>query len=415
MAQLTMLPAITTLSLFVVPLSESLGVSRAEVSLMYTTSAFTAIFIALAVGFVLKKVSPKVVVVIGGVSVLIFLMALSFSDSMPLIWAAGCLKGVAGIASGMTMAQIVLSQWFHKGRGTILSFVPVMQGLFGAIANPLFARFIETYGYRPVAFWEAVVFGGMIILIGIFCIEGAPEKIGYKPYGYEEHTPAAAPAAENTEAKKAVIHVPGLSIGQIVSFPAFWAILIATTFASLAAQAFGSQGSPYFQSIGLTAVEAAVALSAFNIGGIGWNLLYGVVNDKFGTSIATLINGTSFALALLLAYVWNGMTMAMICAVMLGAQGALTSTLGPVTATRLFGTKEAGLMVGWIRAFSSVGSMLGPVLAGFMFDRTGNYSACYTIIGVGIVIAVAIALWANSKSTQIKVQAKIHVKMAAGQ
>ena len=405
MVLFAMIPASTTLSLFTLPLVEEFGVSRTEVSLMFSISSFTGIFAALAIGPVLKKVSPKIVVVVAGCSFIIYFLTLGLANSMMPIYIAVVFKGICGIFAGMSMGQIVMAQWFKKGRGTLMSVISIAIAAAGAAAMGSFAFAIQSLGYRTVAIGEALIFGALIILIGIFCIDDAPEKIGYKPYGYEEAP--AAPAVTEEKAVKPADEKPSLGLKRILGFPSFWLLAVVTLLGSLSTTVFTTHGSPFFQSLGLDPVGAGLAMSVWQFAGMGWSLLFGLLSDKKGVGVATIVCGGGFAVAMFGAVIWTGWIGAIIAAILIAAGGTLSTLIGPLLTTNLFGTKEAGSLIGFTRSASSVGAVIGPLFAGAIFDFTQSYTLCLEIVGVFAVIIIIFTLWAGGKKARENIQRKI--------
>lgn len=200
MALATVLTFATTLSLYVMPLCEELGASRTEVSLMFSISSFAGVFGAFSVGFLLKHMRTKFVAALGGVCCLIYFMTLSFADSMVPIYIAVVFKGLGNMYSGMAMAQIVIAQWFDKARGKVMSFVSIAVGIFGAVAVTGMSVLLSQFGYRTVAFWEAIIFGAIIIIFALVFIDEAPDKVGYRPYGQAAETSEKAADASGKKA-----------------------------------------------------------------------------------------------------------------------------------------------------------------------------------------------------------------------
>jgi nitrate/nitrite transporter NarK len=62
--------------------------------------------------------------------------------------------------------------------------------------------------------------------------------------------------------------------------------------------------------------------------------------------------------------------------------------LGAVTYPRIFGTKNAGAVIGFANASGSVGAMLGAPIAGFILDTTGSYSLFMVIASVLVGLCV---------------------------
>ena len=170
---------------------------------------------------------------------------------------------------------------------------------------------------------------------------------------------------------------------------------------------FNAHGVAYFMSIGLDQVMAAACFSAYTFAAIPWNFLFGAISDKKSPGLAAAVNGVAFTIVTGLAFMWSGYVGAMIVAVFYAAGGTISVLAGSLLTTRLFGTREAGALVGTVRAFAAIGSIFGPLLAGFLFDTTQSYTMCFEIMAVfGIVIVVG-TLYADGKGTRAKIEAEM--------
>jgi len=76
--------------------------------------------------------------------------------------------------------------------------------------------------------------------------------------------------------------------------------------------------------------------------------------------------------------------------------------LGPLMApivAELFGLRALGTIVGAITLVYAIGGMLGPVLAGHIYDATSSYRLTFLLCGVLAIIAVVI-LWPLKRRSQ---------------
>lgn len=48
--------------------------------------------------------------------------------------------------------------------------------------------------------------------------------------------------------------------------------------------------------------------------------------------------------------------------------------------------------------------MLGPVITGFMFDKSGSYALCLTVMGVCMILVLLLAVWSTSNKTINNIQ-----------
>ncbi|MFW6126367.1 MAG: MFS transporter, partial [Chloroflexota bacterium] len=63
----------------------------------------------------------------------------------------------------------------------------------------------------------------------------------------------------------------------------------------------------------------------------------------------------------------------------------------PLVTGQLFGTAAFGAIFGWVAFAGPVGSALGPVIGGAIYDVAGSYSAAF-IVFVGVYAAAIVAI-----------------------
>ncbi|MDR3359740.1 MAG: MFS transporter, partial [Bifidobacteriaceae bacterium] len=262
----------TILSIYMQPMSEELGVTVGQLAMVPAISTVGGIVSALLIGRLMKVLNPRIMIVIGGATVFALYFTISVAHSIVPIYIAALFNGIGTVWSGVAMAQIIITMWFAKGRGTMMSAAMVAMGVAMVAAIPIAGTQVAAVGYRPVVMVVAIV-AGVGILVSAAISSGSPDKYGLAPLGAEmtgtgDDTTAAA--------------VPSLPWSVIVRNPVFWAIWVIVVLATVVAQGFSSQAAVVFGSLGLDQVAAAFAFSLFSLVGLPMQFLFGVVSDKFG-------------------------------------------------------------------------------------------------------------------------------------
>jgi MFS family permease len=72
------------------------------------------------------------------------------------------------------------------------------------------------------------------------------------------------------------------------------------------------------------------------------------------------------------------------------AYGGLVTVESPIIAEQ-FGLSSHGVIFGMIHSISTTGGAFGPVLAGRIFDISGNYQLAFLIYAVVTVIGLIVA------------------------
>ena len=392
---------VMVLPIFVVPLSENLNSTIGNISLVISLVSLGAILSLLLFGKITSKVPLKLLAIIGGLVILGFLLIMGVTTSiLPLYIAAFCM-GFFGVFAGGPMAQIVISQWFIKARGTLISLIMVIASALGAAIVSVFANLLQTFTYGQIVIWFGVIIALVVIVLALLFIGGTPESKGLKPYGFEE-APSDGGGQESAVSMSGGVN---LSLSQIYKIPVFWFVILIPILATIAITSFGSQAANFNMSIGLSEVDSGYALSIRMIAGMVWSLLFGVISDKKNPSVAMFVTSIAAAVICFTIFLWQGWVGAIICAISFSGANCM-AIFGPITLPKLFGMKEAGSMIGFANAASGIGAFIGPAVAGFLFDVNKNYNFIYTIMGVLVIICIVIGFWVGSKKNAETIRLK---------
>jgi MFS family permease len=136
----------------------------------------------------------------------------------------------------------------------------------------------------------------------------------------------------------------------------------------------------------MSPTSAAKIIAIIGIAGIGGRLILSHLADVVGLKpILIICLALSSAAFVWLALAQGEWALYFFAALFGISYGAFEVLHAPVLA-RLFGLASFGTIFGIAMAFSSLGSILGPVAAGYIFDTTGGYRPVFLIcIGMSLV------------------------------
>ncbi|HHW48338.1 MAG TPA: OFA family MFS transporter [Clostridiaceae bacterium] len=127
-----------------------------------------------------------------------------------------------------------------------------------------------------------------------------------------------------------------------------------------------------------------VFLAVFNTLG---RIVAGIVADKFGHIKTMRIIFSVQAVNMILFSLYTSPLLLAIGAALTGASyGALFSVF-PVAIADYYGTKNLGVNYGLLFTSWGFGGVIGPLLAGGIFDATGSYNISYVVSAVLLIIA----------------------------
>jgi MFS family permease len=384
----------STFALFYVALLHEFGWGRAETALGYSLSWLLLLVFSPIAGRLNDRFGPRIVVPVGG----LFLAAgLVLTARTQVLWHYYLAFGVlvaAGIACIMMPAAAVIADWFIRSRGTAMGIISAGSSLSAFLFYPLNAWLIASFGWR-----HALDVYGLIILLGIGPLGALfyrrhPADVGAVPHG----TQLASVKRDGPPLPKAMLSREGeareltlttaLRTYQLWALFAMWGLGVVGYQIMMTHQVAHALG----QGFDLGTIAWAFGLSGI-FTGVG-NLIGGVLSDRWsrewvfsvGSGIGVLGIWCFSALTgphnlmLLLIYTVSGLGF-----------GMRISLLTAIPAD-LFAGRHFGAILGFANGGGGLGGFIGPFLAGYLFDRTGNYQLAFAVSALAIIGSAA-AVW----------------------
>ena len=201
-------------SVFVLPLEQEFGWSRAETSWTFTIAIVTFAASFVWAGRIQDMRGPRICAVIGGVLVGAGFVLSSFTTSL---WQLYVMFGlIVGLGNGFGYATPVpvASKWFPDKRSLIVGIMVGGYGAGSAIFGPVATSLIGSIGWRATFQILGALFFVMG-MIGAWLLENPPA--GYVPAGW---TPAQAGAAAQSGKRE---YAPS----EMVRTRTFWLLWVA--------------------------------------------------------------------------------------------------------------------------------------------------------------------------------------------
>ncbi|MES1199038.1 MAG: MFS transporter, partial [Pseudomonadota bacterium] len=358
------------LAVYLKPIAESTGWSRAEISI-----AMTLVFLVMGVsgfawGVASDRFGPRPIVIAGAI-LLALGLALASRAQAPIVFqlAYGLLVGGAG---GAFFAPIIAATttWFEKHLGLAVSLVSVGVGMAPLTLSPLSGWLVEHNGWRN-AMATVSVLVPVVVIPAALLLRKAPAS-------------AAGVAARNEPVESTA-----------------WKALKTPQFIALAAAYFfccGAHSGPIFHTIsyamtcGIAPMAAVSIYSVEGLAGLGGRLLLGLLADKLGAK-RVLIAGLLVQAVVIAAYVQaRELQQFYALATILGAAYGGVMPLYAVLARGYFSPSIMGGVLGAATMASSIGMSFGPLAGGWAYDTFGNYAWLYLGSSAVGMAAVFIAL-----------------------
>lgn len=370
-----------TFSVFAKPIAQEFNWSRTEVSLAYSISLMVYCAATPLIGRLVDRHGARRVILASVVLFGLCLLSLYLlGGSLWHFYSVYVVMGMVGGGSSLVPYSGVISHWFDKRRGLALGLAAIGAGASTFVMPALASALIALAGWRGAY----LVIGLMVILVtvpvvGIFLVE-RPDKIGLRPDGDESERPGGDIRKDEVE---------GMTTGEALRSGTFWLMFTAFFLVGISIVGILIHLVPLLTDRGVPAHSAALATSVLGAAVIMGRVISGYLLDRTSASLVAFLFLSGATLGVLL--LWSGLKGVAIYAatfligIGMGAENDVIAYL----VSRYFGLRSYGEVYGYALMSFALGGVVGPLLMGIGFDRTGSYQL---VLGLFFFILMAGAL-----------------------
>ncbi len=365
------------------PFMAKLGVSLAEVQVVFSIVVGLQCFLSPLGGYLVERFGIRQLLTAGAVLVASSWIVGSQAQSLTALYLTYGL--FAGLGTGIVYIGVVglMVKWFPDRRGLAAGIAASGYGMGASLTTFPVSNSLAAVGLESTLITFGILFG-LVCLVCAWLLKNPPDD-------YQSSVHASLP----------VSHVADLSPKQMLQQPIFWVMFLMMTMMSTSGLMVVSQMGAFAKDFGIidaTVFGLAALPLAMTIDRMMNGLtrpFFGWVSDKIGRENTMLI---AFALEGVAMTVWflcrdNAMLFVLLSGVVFFGWGEIFS-LFPSTLTDTFGPRHASTNYGFLYAGAGVGAILGGPLAALMFQSTGSWTSVFvTAIAANFMTAlVAIAV-----------------------
>lgn len=380
--------------IFFSPVAKSLGVGIGEVSLYFTITSLCLAFSLPLAGKMLPKLNIRILLPTGIIICDLCVAAMSQFTAVWQWYIAGAILGIAGAFIFIITSPIIIGNWFHKKLGLAMGITMSFNGIGGAIINPILSSAITNLGWRNAYLVMSIISAIIVLPFTLFVVRFKPEDIGLKPYGYEESVNSVA-----NDTNK--IGVPAKIAKKSIAF-----YIMFISFGLIGFLGGYSQQLPAFaNSIKMPATLGAILVSLSLLVSVGGKLTLGILNDKFGIKVVT-IGGTLVVIIAFALLIFNNgnYTMVLIGSAFYGVSQTINAVALPLITRETFGSREYSSIFANLAMGQNLIGAFGYSAIGFIYDKTGSYSANFILGIILCIVFILLTLIALSSGKKLKSQ-----------
>jgi MFS family permease len=372
-------------TVFFLPISQDLGLSRAATSLAFSLSRAQGAIEAPLVGYLVDRFGPRPVIVVATLLAGIGYILLSWVKSYTgfLIVYLGVIS-LAFVAGFVHSPMVVANSWFIRQRARAMTVVSAAVPVGGALISPVLAFGVNSMGWR----WAALLSGCVFLIVCVplsLGVRRSPESMGLLPDGDPPWDGSGDPASKKTNFADNRTDNDSTAT-QAMRTIVFWLLVISMMTRVAAYSTVTVHFVPLMVWKGLSHEESAFLLGAFAFINMVAHFVIGWIADKVNKpmlmSACHLICAVAVLPLIRGASLWQLWLFTTVFTFLDASFPVVWATVGDFYGRRYFATIR-----GMMSFFYMWGSFAGPVFAGAVYDRTESYEA--VIWGLFAVLSVA--------------------------
>lgn len=388
-------------SVFFVALIDEFGWSRADTSLIFTTTMIVFAAGSTAVGASIDRWGNRPVFMVGAV-VLATGLALSTAVRTlgQLTFTYGVVAGLGITILGLSMHASLIARWFRTRMGAAIGIAFAGTGLGAFVMTPLVEWIIRTATWRAAYWVLAGLMLAMVPLIALLIAE-SPKQLGV------ERERGETAVSQNQHNQKSV-----WTPARLIKSPAFWLIMLAGLFNLAPVRMLTVHQLAMMADAG---IDTEIGARAVGLGGMITAvtfILSGILSDRIGRAATYAIGGSCLIGAIVLIGLLDSVQtgwLIWLYAILLGLGEGSRASLVSATVGDLFMGKTVGAINGTVGAAYGLGAAFMPWLAGVLFDQSGSYDVALWVAGGGVVTAVIALALAEKLEVRARARGKAGV------
>jgi MFS family permease len=349
-------------------------------------------------GRMTDRYGPRKTLALGGLIMGTGALLTSFASTPWILYLTfGLMIGI-GVGTSYSPTASTVSRWFVKKKGTAVGIVVAGLGLGTLIYSPLARFLIGIWNWRS-AF---ALFGFMIwavYFVGAYLIRRNPQDLGLQPYGQEPQRSVQEGATGGQDHQSSVSALQVINTREALGKSYFWVLFFVHCLWVVGMAIPMVHLVPYATDIGVSPDAAAAMLALLGGVSVLGRLVLGAVGENIGTRNSLRMMLLVQALAMLWLAGSKGPWMLWIFSFLFGFSYGGLASMFPLVTSEYFGVFAMGSIFGLILLGATLGGVIGPWLAGFIFDLAGRYFYGFLAGMVSMAMGLILTMYLPSRTS----------------
>jgi MFS transporter, OFA family, oxalate/formate antiporter len=383
----------STLSVFLKPVTEDLGVSRGLFSLMRSGEILIAAGLAPLVGPMVDRFGGRWLIAGGALSAgLGFLLVSQVGAFWQFLLLRWIFVAIGGVFMCQMVVSVTLSRWFVRRRGRAIAIASMGQGLAKVCIPVATAALFAWVGWRLTWSIFGLITLVLVVIPAVIFIRRSPEEMGLLPDGMDVSS-APVGSKPTDDARVALAAEEAIwTWRQVIRTKAFWIICFIYGMANVGIAGLNLHVFAYVTDIGFSPLVAATVLSIIASTQLGSTMVWGLISERLdichSSFVMFLVQSTGLALVLGAGQALPLYTGFFLYGIGLGGSSVLQELIWASNFGRISLGMVRGLGVLVTYAFGAAGA---PFF-GFVHDVTGSYRSSFLAFVVALIVSAFLSL-----------------------
>jgi MFS family permease len=380
---------------FLPVMSNTFGWGRSALSGPYSLFFLVGGLLGPVAGAAVARWGGRKAIVLSGLAAAIGLLGMAGIRSL---WQAyfffGVLCGLAIAFGEFIPITSVINHWFIRKRSLAMGLLFTAGGIGGFFLPPLISLCIDRWGWRPTWAFLALLHFFLTVVLGGWLIRNRPEDLGEKPDGLP--SPARPLSGRDTGPLPRVHQtMEDWTVREALGTPVLWMITLIFAVILFASAVLTTHQVAYLQDLRFSPFLSASALGLMIGSSIIGRLACGLLGLKVEARplAAFFLSLMGIGILSLLSARQVGFVYGYSVLTGIGFGGMIV--LMPNWISAYFGREHYPRIIGWTSPLVTVISAGGPLLAGKLYETTGNYKAPLILSAVMIFLCILLAFFSR--------------------
>jgi MFS family permease len=379
-------------------MAKAMHLNRKELGLAFSVFSLMAGLPGPLVARSINKFGIRFTLVVGTLlsSAGALLMALVVRTVFEAIVVFGIVVGAGVAMAGTIGPQVGMARWFRKKRARAISLLLTASGVGGCIAVSTLNWMIARSGDWRAAWWCMSAMSFVAAFVSALFVKESPAQMGQTP---DDEPLADASASLDTRASRAGHGVykttEDWTLGEALKSPTLWLLIPTYLGFFMGFFIYIAHGVSHLEGLGYAPGEAAKSIFVILISSLIGQFTVAALGDRIEPRLLSAVAVCLYGAGTLLAI--HAVTPAIMYsyAILMGSGFGAAFTCMATILSNYYGLKVYPALLGVTLPMGTILGAVGPVAAGYFYDRYGTYSQIFSIVAALCFISAVLYLLAK--------------------